>query len=286
MSFDWGNGARPTDYGRGGSIDVQQVFNDPGFITAVMEAVKSVPTMLGSFPYSSIDRRAIRDLDKYSGLIAQVVYTADGTFVKSDYPTMTRIRVRAIGGGGAGGAAQATTAAIRAAGGGGGAGAYSESIIEVDDLAETETVTIGAGGVGSTAGAGPSGGDTSFGSHVIADGASGGDGGVATGTTAGVLGGTGGLSANGVGSIRCQGATGHMGLSSGAADNISRSGAGAPGAFGGGARGVGGNNVGKNAVGYGAGGSGACNNESQSARAGGDGEDGVVIVDVYGLAED
>lgn len=66
MSFDWGS--RPTDYGRGGDIDMDLVYNDPRFATAVTEAIKQSPTMRSAFPHSSIDPRAIYPVQRVTTL--------------------------------------------------------------------------------------------------------------------------------------------------------------------------------------------------------------------------
>lgn len=80
------------------------------------------------------------------------------------------IRVRGVGGGGAGGSSTASNEQNMAGGGGG----YFEKIIPASSLGDTETVTIGAGGIRAANSGGTSGGTTSFGSHCSATGGEGG----------------------------------------------------------------------------------------------------------------
>ena len=115
-------------------------------------------------------------------------YTSDGTFAKAD-PLGTgdiglrAIRVRLVGAGGGGaGCAANPGATSRQVGRSGGGGGYGESFItDIAGLDASVTVTRGAGGTGGAAGAnsGSAGGTSSFGALVSA---SGGGGGVAGGT--------------------------------------------------------------------------------------------------------
>lgn len=102
MSFDWGS--RPTDYGRGGGIDMDLVYNDPRFATAVTDAIKQSPTMRSAFPHSSIDPRAIYPVqrvttlpnarERYDGL--EVEYCPNGL---DDYPVWRLVWRQAANGG-------------------------------------------------------------------------------------------------------------------------------------------------------------------------------------------
>jgi hypothetical protein len=98
-------------------------------------------------------------------------YTSSGTFAKAD-PLGTgdiglrAIRVRCQAGGGGGGGVQAGRA-----GGGGSGGNYAESFItDIAGLDASVTVTRGSGGTGGAAGGfnGTAGGESSFGTLVIA----------------------------------------------------------------------------------------------------------------------
>ena len=110
-----------------------------------------------------------------------VTFTTDGTWTKDT--GLVRVRVQAWGGGGSG---SSKTSAGPAPGGGG--GGYFEQWFEASELGATETVTVGAGGLGvSGDSAGNTGADTTFGSLLTAlngtggataaDTAAGGDGG-------------------------------------------------------------------------------------------------------------
>jgi hypothetical protein len=104
------------------------------------------------------------------GLQQTLTFTTPGTtsFTKASFPGLTRLRVRVIGGGGgaAGATSTATTASTAAGAGGGG---YSESVLNASALGASETIVVGAGGLGGIgAGAGTPGGTSSFGGFVIA----------------------------------------------------------------------------------------------------------------------
>jgi hypothetical protein len=125
------------------------------------------------------------------------VFTTSDTWTKPLGLVAARITVVGPGGGGAG---AGTTGSGEVSGGsGGGAGAVSVSVIDAASLGATETVTVGtggAGGVGANGGSSGS-GSSSFGSHVVAGAGSGGNN-LATGAgNASLFGGTGGSSGTG-----------------------------------------------------------------------------------------
>lgn len=92
-------------------------------------------------------------------------FDASGTWTKPATGSMARIQV--WGGGGGGGRQATTTTAV-----GGGGGGYNETTVPLSSLASTETVTVGAGGVGrtGTAGNGTVGGTSTFGTLLGASG--------------------------------------------------------------------------------------------------------------------
>jgi hypothetical protein len=114
--------------------------------------------------------------DCISGRQQQVTFTSSGTFTKASYPGMKGVRVQVQGGGGGGIGADTTGAGQQSAGAGGGGGAYAESFLTPDQLAASETVTVGAGGAGTSCSSseGGVGGTSSFGSLVSASGGFGG----------------------------------------------------------------------------------------------------------------
>lgn len=96
-------------------------------------------------------------------------FTSSGTWTKPAGTTFVMVELIAGGGGGAN-----QTASGSAAGGAG--GEYVSYIFLAADLGATETVTIGAGGLGGANGGnnnGSVGGDTTFGSHATAKGGNG-----------------------------------------------------------------------------------------------------------------
>jgi hypothetical protein len=218
-----------------------------------------------------------------------IYYTSNGTFNKADpFGTgdigLRAIRARAVGGGGGGGGAATTGVGQTACGGGGGGGGYAEAFItDIAGLASSVTVTCGAGGTGATAGnnSGTAGGNSSFGTLVVANGGGAGSG-QAAGSPVPRFSGTAGAGGTGAtGDLLIQGATpmvmlalasanmrapgGDSLLGFGAVSGIATSGGnGAAGQL------------------YGGGGSGGGNSENQgTARSGGAGANGIVIVDCF-----
>lgn len=216
-----------------------------------------------------------------------VVFTSSDTFNKDDYPWLKSVRVRLVAGGGAGGASVACSGIQASAGAGGGGGGYSEKVIPVEDLAASETVTVGGGGPG-TSGGGGGGGGSSFGSHVsatpgqggpagsavtlltgspmIVSSAGGGTPGAGTGGDLNLSGGEGGcgLVAFSTGVFVGAGGSSHLSPNDGEFSRRSSSSAGTAGSL------------------YGQGGYGASTVASGSARDGGAGAAGIVIVELFG----
>lgn len=117
------------------------------------------------------------------------VFTSSGTWTKPADGTIAYIEL--WGGGGGGGRASNIS--------GGGGGAYRWGFIKLSELNATETVTVGAGGIGRT---GTNGGGTNGGNSLFAGLIAGGGGGASGGLTEGGGGGWqtgGGLSAGGTG---------------------------------------------------------------------------------------
>lgn len=207
------------------------------------------------------------------------IFTASGTWIKPD--GLSRAYARGIGAGGGSGGVATTSGVQLASAGGGGGGGYTEKLFLASDLANTETVTIGAGGAAGASGAnaGGTGGNTIFADGkayaITANGGLGGAGGLAFGGPGTFLGGAGG-SASG-GTINHKG--GHAGhgvvLSASAASNLNWGG---QSKMSGMATVLGASGVGNAGELYGGGASGSFNNISQSARAGAAGAAGLVIV--------
>jgi hypothetical protein len=100
-------------------------------------------------------------------------YTSSATWTKP--PGLRFVEVIAVGAGGGGGAgARQLAPTARAGGAGGGAGAIARRIIDAESLGDTESITIGVGGIGAVgrttnglAVTGGSGTNSSFGILVI-----------------------------------------------------------------------------------------------------------------------
>lgn len=209
-----------------------------------------------------------------------VYFTSSGTFEKADYPGLRAVRVTCVGAGGGAGGCAATGASEVSVSGAGHAGAIAISFVLADDLNPVETVTVGAGGSGgSGTNGGSPGGASSFGSHCSADGGNGGDGGGASSSAVFTLNNAGSQSMTG--DITFPGAAASprfTGFAGTLYFGIPFPGANSPYGRGGG---PGSNNNGGNASGFGAGGGATRNGQNQaSARTGGDGSNGIVIVEV------
>lgn len=99
-------------------------------------------------------------------------FTSSGTWTKPAGATLVDVEIAAGGGGGANEIIENGNA------GGGAGGSYRCFTFLAVDVSASETVTIGAGGLGAATGAdgdGTAGGDTSFGALLIAKGGTGGD---------------------------------------------------------------------------------------------------------------
>jgi hypothetical protein len=219
-------------------------------------------------------------LGAFNSINVQVISTS-GTYTPT--PGMAWCQVQVLGGGGAGGGAPSTTPSTGAASGGGGAGEYAVGVFSAVTIGASQTVTIGAGGIGVSGANGGNGGTTSFGALITAGGGQGGIGGV-SGNNAGVSGGVGGTGGTG-GSYRSPGSNGTIGfftIAFGEGVGIVISGAGASTIFGnGGFPGSLSPTLGSPAVGFGSGGGGSSAGGSGAASPGGNGVPGVVVVTEY-----
>ncbi|VVE76362.1 hypothetical protein PAN31117_05379 [Pandoraea anapnoica] len=207
---------------------------------------------------------------RYTPGIAVITQTGDFTPVREDnWITM-------IGAGGGGGAGGRDMSDFMIPGGGGGAGQSVYRYHLKLQVGVPVQVTIGKGGKGaatvlaqtpSPLPRGGAGGASSFGSHVTCSGGAGGEGGF---TGSGSVGGAGGFGWPGGGSGQYTGSANAQTTFGGAGGN---------GLFGGGAPAVNGYQI-TNASGYGGGGSGgALYYIKESDSNGGDGFDGVCIVE-------
>jgi hypothetical protein len=215
------------------------------------------------------------------GLQRLLVFSTPGntTFTKASFPGLTRLRVRAVGGGGgaSGAAADAGEGVARTGGGG---GAYSESVLDATAIGASETITVGAGGAGGTGNvAGVDGGASSFGGLVTAPGGRGSTPTMASGTAQAIV--PGGNQANaGTGQIALPGGNGGAALRISGTFVLPGHGGDAGGGMGAGGA-VNGNNLnGVDGSVYGGGGGGA-SSASGTVRIGGDGANGVVLVELY-----
>ena len=214
----------------------------------------------------------------YPPMTRQII-TATGTWTR---PTnCKRVRAIAVGGGGGGAGSANASASQVAYGTSGGGGGYAEIWLDVTAISSV-SVTVGAAGAGGASGAnnGTAGGSSSFGTHAVAGGGSGGVT-AASGTSVvqsnGAAGGVptaGDIQINGEQGgpfVRLSGTSAFMFCNGGNSGHAMGTGGGAP-AF---------NASGNAGTGYGAGGSGCSSSNAGGAQAGGAGTAGVVIVEEH-----
>ena len=209
-----------------------------------------------------------------------IVVTSSTSFIKADYPGLRAVGVQCQGGGSGGGGAGTTDATQASSGTGGRGGNWAWDFILESALLSSETATVGAGGAGGNGVNGSDGGASSFGSHVSADGGAGGQ---AAGASVGWGGADPAVSAgSATGAYIKLGSCGDVSMQNGGED-MAWSGAGGDSPMGGGGRGrrssstLGG---GSGAV-YGGGGGGAANGNAAANQAGGDGAQGIIVIDLY-----
>ncbi len=192
--------------------------------------------------------------------VKRQVFAASGTYTPS--AGMLYCDAEVLGGGGAGGAGSGGNNQAS----GGGAGGYAKKVISAATIGASQTITIGAGGaaIAGGAGTGTTGGTSSMGAIVSANGGTGGSNGS---TQPGGLGGT----ASG-GDINMQGYQGSWSFNSGS--GISGAGANSQYGSGGQAQLVAG--AGNTGSGYGAGGSGSFGNNTSGAGTG-----GIIVITEY-----
>lgn len=215
-------------------------------------------------------------------IVKQTIITASGTYSKAADVTAgyKYAIVEVVAGGGAGGGCASGGQASM--GSGGGSGGYSRKVIALSAMATNETVTIGAGGTGVSNGSGNNGGDSSFGTAVIAKGGQGGANATNSSTAAlSPIGGDGGTTVGAAGDVTIPGEKGANAMR--LSGTVSSSGKGGNSRFGpGGAALSSSQDAAGNAAqaNTGAGGSGA--NTTNTNRAGGNGGSGVIVLTLIG----
>lgn len=261
--------------GAGGADDPSTIFSTTARSNVPIRFFKkleSTQTVAGTWD-AAITEVSERSTPRYT-LGSKQIFTSSDTWTRPQ--GVLAIVVELVSGGGAGGGAVVTAGGQASYGVGGGGGGFSRKFITIN-LGATETVTIGAGGTGVSGAAGNGGGSTSFGSHLSSTGGSGGSINTSTAGTRATSGVDGGIGSGG--DINISGGSSNAGFQ--IAGSISFGSGGGNSFFSGGTSGLASISTGvdgNNALGFGGGGAGSVNTASQSARAGGDGSDGIIIV--------
>jgi hypothetical protein len=274
---------------QGTAIADLEDLNPVQFGTAVASGgqVLAFSTAVSGYSPADVFGAAVNGTAVYR-FVSTVYFTSSGTFSKADYPWLRAIRVKVQGAGGGGGGCGTTAATSVALGSAGGGGSYSESFItDIAGLDASVTVTRGAGGAGGAAGnnAGTAGGASSFGALVTTNGGLGGSGSAAQTplVTNAYTTGSAANSTAGLGDFVLEGPGSAAPLALHSFTNVFPPVI--PGTFLGSAKRPGNTTTGyAGATGllYGCGGEGGTNALSQvTARAGGAGGNGIVIVELY-----
>jgi hypothetical protein len=248
------------------------------FISGINGNALGSPKMVTIHPIT--DQLGVADIPAGGSGFTSVVmqsFTSSGTYTPTAGMAYVIVECQGSGGGGGSNATTTGTGSL-SVGGGGGAGAYARNVFSAATVGASQTVTVGAAGLGGTAGNdGGSGNTSSFGSLLSAGGGGGGSAGPAITTTSSVVpGGFGSTTFSGE-SFGISGGDGGTGFTLiGAGNNIS--GFGGASYFGGGGRAANGNSAGFTKA-LGAGGSGGSGNGGGGGQTiGGGGGAGIVIV--------
>lgn len=268
---------KQTAHGQDSIVDLLQVaHNDDGMVKPAgidESASGAIVGLLGAIHYYTYDGTDIfiDGVDQNNG---------DNTVDWTKPAGLKFIEVEVQGGGGAGGGAAATNGSEYACGAGGGAGVYARKKVLTADLGATEVVTVGAAGAAASGAAGGNGGNSSFGAHCTANGGTGGTTEKAA-SSAGRYTPAAAPVSTGTGNLVVPGDAGYAGQFDPGNNNVALGGHGGSSRFGSGGQNVEANAVGAAAVGYGCGGGGAAHTSSQSAKVGGVGTAGIIIVREY-----
>lgn len=213
-------------------------------------------------------------------------FTSSGTYTPT--ANMQYCLIEVVGGGGGAGYANDSSAGQATAGAAGGAGGYARGFYSAATIGASQSVTIGAAGVGGTTNStsGTNGGTTSVGSLLSASGGTGGTYCSTNGNPNYCIGGTGGTGTGGNFQSTGGGGGAGWGLFITGGNYVCDSGPGGISYFGGGARANGAHSsgstaeagVGVNATTYGGGGSGGYCQGAATGGNGGNGSAGVVII--------
>jgi len=236
----------------------------------------------GFFTRNATEQRFDQQIPETSVVIGLRVFTSSGTYIPN--PDMNFCLIEALGGGGGGGSTGFAAAGTGWAGGGGGSGGYGRGLYSAEQIADSQIITIGAGGSTVSGSPGNPGGTTTVGSLLTVNGGQGG--GAMVSAIAGwgnAVGGAGATPGSG-GSVNGAGAPGSYAIVFGATTSISGTGGSTRLGGGGLALVVTGTNQSGNAApaNTGAGGSGsAIQGVIGALTNGGTGGSGIVIITEY-----
>jgi hypothetical protein len=265
-----------------GAVTASILYNDNSTLRVLIKVVLQVGETLlyDGTSWRVLDATgAQKTAQSGSGRWLRTVILTSGTSHVTG-PQTTNLFLRMVGAGGGGGGCSSLASAAAAAGGGG-SGAYAEKTFTVTPNT-AYTYAIGVGGTGVSGAAGNNGTSTTFAVGAVTVTAPGGTGGplaTAAITLTARAGGAGGTIATN-GDLNSTGSPGIGGYILIVTGNIGGSGKGGDSQFGSGGIGIVAAGAGSNATGYGAGGGGSLTGAS-AARAGGNGTQGVIVIDEY-----
>jgi hypothetical protein len=257
---------------------VQSTRLDPDVVNTVLAEIIAVLTAASISPDRTDNGQLLKALKALYGtgrLLNVQAFATAGAHTYTPTPGMKSVIIECQGGGAAGGGASSATSGNVSMGAPGTSGAYAKGIFTAATIGASQTVTVGAGGVGVLGLSGGNGGASSVGTIVTSPGGIGGS--LAGAVTPPFLNANGSNTASPAGGniFAALGATGGVSIATSTA--TLSSGFGGPSLFGPGPPITQVNQAGASASSFGAGGGPALMNSSSGPLIGGGGGNGIVI---------
>lgn len=262
-----------------GGVQATMVTDD--WLNDVQENIMAVLVAAGVAPTKGRAADLLDSIKKLTPgrLIGVQIFNTPGTFTYTPTPGMGSVTFRLQGGGAAGGGLTTPSAGNISLGAPGTSGAYAEGRFLAATIGSSQTVTIGAGGLGASNAVGGNGGTTSVGSLITAPGGVGG--GILNNQAPGASNGNGASSGTPTGANISRSIGTCPFLSTSNSASSAQAGPGGGSIFGNGGTPSIVNGSGVAAQNYGAGGSGVAAGSGGGAQAGGNGKEGNMIALEY-----